>query len=89
MFSIFKQASDTQDVVLQELTEDQLSEVAGGKAHAWHHHHRRHRHHHHATWTGSNTTTTTTTTTTKMTAAESRTVRTKSAARIAEVQSCQ
>lgn len=38
MFSIFKQASGTQEAALKDLTEDQLSEVAGGKHHHHHHH---------------------------------------------------
>lgn len=71
MFSKFKQAPGTQEAALKDLTEDQLSEVAGGRSH--HHHH----HHHHSLWkkpqgtagmtgttsmTGTTTTTTTTTT---------------------------
>src|SRR5690349_230393 len=56
MFSIFKRTSDTQDGALRELTEDQLSEVAGGYGRRWdnddddrhhHHHHRHHWNHHH------------------------------------------
>ncbi len=77
MFSIFKQASDTQDGVLKELTEDQLSEVAGGKWHHMdndhdrddrhkHHKHHHHTHHHHMWKTTHPTTTTTTGTTTSM-----------------------
>ncbi|HZO72370.1 MAG TPA: hypothetical protein VFB60_09210 [Ktedonobacteraceae bacterium] len=44
MFSIFKKAATEQDVVLQELNEDELSQVAGGHAHK--HHHKHHKHHH-------------------------------------------
>ncbi len=56
MFSIFKSASAEKEVVLQELTEGQLSQVAGGTARndhdaddrkKWQKHHRHHHHHHH------------------------------------------
>ena len=49
MFSMFKRSPDVQGV-LKELTEDQLSEVAGG--HHQHHAHHRHTHHHHM-WKGT------------------------------------
>ena len=42
MFSMFKRVPDTREAALRDLTEDQLSEVAGGKAH---HHHTHHHHH--------------------------------------------
>ena len=60
MFSKFKQVPGTQEVVLKDLTEDQLSEVAGGKSH--HHHH-----HHHPVWKKPTGTTGMTGTTTGMT----------------------
>ncbi|HEY3993776.1 MAG TPA: hypothetical protein VGM01_12985 [Ktedonobacteraceae bacterium] len=63
MFSIFKQASGTQDVVLKDLADDQLSEVAGGQHHHHAHHRHHHHHHHHTTWTGKAGTTGTTGTT--------------------------
>ncbi|MBV9616011.1 MAG: hypothetical protein JO031_11200 [Ktedonobacteraceae bacterium] len=60
MFSIFKKASTEQDVVLHDLTEEQLTQAAGGcygnrdwdNRERWehrhhHHHHNHHRHHHH------------------------------------------
>jgi hypothetical protein len=55
MFSIFKKASTEQDIVLQDLTEEQLAQAAGGrdKDHDWddrkkwtHRHHHHHHHHH-------------------------------------------
>ncbi len=55
MFSIFKKSSTEQDVVLQELSEEQLAQAAGGRDndHDWddrgrmmHRHHRHHHHHH-------------------------------------------
>ncbi len=56
MFSIFKKSSTEQDVVLQDLTEEQLAQAAGGRDndHDWddrkkwaHRHHHHHHHHHH------------------------------------------
>ncbi|MBV9616323.1 MAG: hypothetical protein JO031_12770 [Ktedonobacteraceae bacterium] len=59
MFSIFKKASTEQDVVLHDLTEEQLTQAAGGCyghrdwnnrerwEHRHHHHHHNHHHHHH------------------------------------------
>ena len=56
MFSIFKQASN-EEVVLQELSEGQLTSVAGGMGSSWKNdhdaddrrrHHKHHAHHHHA-----------------------------------------
>jgi hypothetical protein len=56
MFSFFKNAPSSKEVVLQELSEEQLAQVAGGRDndHDWDDssHHRRHhhrRHHHHST----------------------------------------
>lgn len=40
MFSIFRQTPAPQSARLRDLSEDQLSAVAGGKKH--HHHHRHH-----------------------------------------------
>jgi hypothetical protein len=58
MFSFFKNASTSEEVVLQELSEEQLAQVAGGrdKDHDWddrkhHKHHHHHHHHHHTTTT--------------------------------------
>ncbi|HEY5002287.1 MAG TPA: hypothetical protein VII61_04000 [Ktedonobacteraceae bacterium] len=58
MFSIFKKVSDQQEVVLQDLTEEQLTQAAGGQAKArdWDSHkkwimkkqHHQHHHHHHS-----------------------------------------
>ena len=69
MFSIFKKASDEQEVVLQDLTEEQLAQAAGGRDFDWnrsndhdwddrkkwikHHHH--HHHHHHDEWNNHTT----------------------------------
>ena len=69
MFSMFKRASDRQDVVLQDLSEEQLAEVAGGHSHKWHeshhrHHHHNHKHHHHMRWDRDNDSTTNWNTTT-------------------------
>ena len=53
MFSIFKKVSDQQEVVLQDLTEEQLTLAAGGQAKArdWDSHKKwmmkKHHHHHH------------------------------------------
>ena len=56
MFSIFKKSSTEQDVVLQDLTEEQLAQATGGRDndHDWddrkkwaHRHHHHHHHHHH------------------------------------------
>lgn len=54
MFSFFKNPSTSQEVVLQELSEEQLAQVAGGRDndHDWDdrkkvHHHHHHKHHHH------------------------------------------
>lgn len=57
MFSIFKKVSDEQEVVLQDLTEEQLAQAAGGRDndHDWddrkkwmkhHPHHQMHHAHH-------------------------------------------
>jgi hypothetical protein len=62
--SIFKKSSTEQAVVLQDLTEEQLTQVAGGSycrndydddRWNWHHqhhqyHHQHHHHQHHHTW---------------------------------------
>ncbi|HEX7737412.1 MAG TPA: hypothetical protein VF458_21370 [Ktedonobacteraceae bacterium] len=40
MFSVFKQASGTHEGVLKELSDEQLSEVAGGQHHHHHKHHK-------------------------------------------------
>ena len=56
MFSIFKKVSDQQEVVLQDLTEEQLTLAAGGQANArdWDSHKKwimkkhHHQHHHHS-----------------------------------------
>jgi len=67
MFSMFKRASDRQDVVLQDLSEEQLAEVAGGHSHRWHeshHRHHHHHHHHHMRWNRDNDSTTSWNTTT-------------------------
>ena len=56
MFSIFKKAPIEQEVVLQDLTEEQLTQAAGGQAKArdwdsnkkWVQHHHHHHHHHHS-----------------------------------------
>ncbi len=51
MFSFFKNASTSEEVALQELSEEQLAQVAGGRSndHDWddrkkvkHHHHHHH-----------------------------------------------
>lgn len=53
MFSIFKKASTEQNIVLQDLTEEQLAQAAGGRDndHDWDDRkklvHRHHHHHHH------------------------------------------
>jgi hypothetical protein len=67
MFSIFKKASTEQNVVLQDLTEEQLAQAAGGRDndHDWddrkkwehRHHHHHHHHHHHAKVTTTTVTT--------------------------------
>jgi hypothetical protein len=71
MFSIFKKVSTEQDVVLQDLTEEQLAQAAGGRSHndhdwddrkKWTHRHHHHHHHHHhmmtpTKWTNTQTTT--------------------------------
>ena len=69
MFSIFKKVSGEQEVVLQDLTEEQLTQAAGGRDHGrnwdshkkWvkhvHHHHHHHHHHHmgsQSTWSNTN-----------------------------------
>ncbi len=68
MFSIFKKAAVAQESVLQDLSESQLSQVAGGNCSSYkssndhdaddmrkkkkHHHH--HHYHKHASWCKSN-----------------------------------
>jgi hypothetical protein len=56
MFSIFKKASTEQNIVLHDLTEEQLAQAAGGRDNdhdwddrkKWEHRHHHHHHHHHA-----------------------------------------
>lgn len=55
MFSIFKKASVAQDVVLRDLSEDQLNQVSGGNCSSSNDSdssssyttHKKHKHHHH------------------------------------------
>jgi len=59
MFSLFKQVASVQEAALSELSEEQLSDVAGGNHHwhhRWNHRHHRHnwnRHNRHNTWRSS------------------------------------
>jgi hypothetical protein len=65
MFSIFKKASTEQDIVLHDLTEEQLAQAAGGRDNdhdwddhkKWEHRHHHHHHHHHAKVTTTKVTT--------------------------------
>ncbi len=49
MFSIFKKVSGEQEVVLQDLTEEQLTQAAGGRDNdrVWNSHKKWMKHHHH------------------------------------------